>query len=97
MPARAFPEEGPVHESPTFAQIVVVITLIQLACDWRVWHRVEPRGVILIALSGLCLVLYFALRAVRKNTRLLSTGSSGASAEPPGQPMTEMKAALHED
>jgi len=97
-PRRAFSlKKVLVNESPTFAQIVVIITLIQLACDWRVWHRVEPRGVILIVLSGLCLVLYFALRAVRKNTRLLSTGPSGANAEPPGQPMTEMKAALHED
>src|SRR5262245_30186539 len=47
-PPRAFSlKKVLANESPTLAQIVVVITLIQLACDWVASHRVEQRGVIL--------------------------------------------------
>jgi protein-S-isoprenylcysteine O-methyltransferase Ste14 len=84
------------NESPTLVQIIVVVTLIQLACDWVVWHRVERRGVILAALSALGLVFYFVLRAIRKNTRWLATDPDAASADRGEQPMAQMKAAFRE-
>ena len=61
------------RESPTFAQIVVVITLIDLACDWVVWHAIEPADVVLIAVAGLSFLLYVVVRTIRKKTRWLSS------------------------
>jgi len=79
------------NESPTFAQIVVVFTLIALACDWVVWRRVEPRGVFLLAVSGFSLVLYFVLRTIRKRTRWLSSGRPDATTGRQGRALAEMK------
>jgi len=77
------------NEVSTFAQIVVVITLIQLACDWVVWRQVARRDVVLIALSAVSLVAYVALRAVRKNTRWLSTSPDVTTADRRMPPMPE--------
>lgn len=97
-PLRAFSMKKVLaNESPTFTQIVVVITLIQLACDWVVWHQVERRGVILVALSALCLVAYFALRATRKNTRWLSSTPTGRSADRQERPMPELEAVFRKE
>src|SRR6516165_1340607 len=62
-----------VRESPTFAQIVVVIAMIDFACDLVVWGRIEHGDVLLAVAAGLSLLLYFVVRAIRKNTRWLST------------------------
>jgi protein-S-isoprenylcysteine O-methyltransferase Ste14 len=89
-PTRAFSVKKVLaNEASTFAQIVVVITLIQLACDWVVWHQVARRGVVLVVLSVVSLVVYFALRAVRKNTRWLSTNPDAASADRRMAPIPE--------
>jgi protein-S-isoprenylcysteine O-methyltransferase Ste14 len=91
-PRRAFSVKKVLaNESPTLAQIVVVFTLIALACDWVVWRRVEPRGVLLMAVSGLSLVLYFVLRAIRKKTRWLSSGRADATTGRQGRALAEMK------
>src|SRR5262249_37413137 len=60
------------NESATFAQIVVAATLIRLACDWTVWRRLGESNVILSGFAACSLVVYFALRAMRKKTRWLS-------------------------
>jgi len=52
---------------------VVVITLIDLACDWVVWHAIEPGDAFLIAAAGLSFLLYVVLRTIRKKTRWLSS------------------------
>jgi hypothetical protein len=64
-----------VRESPTFAQIVVVITLIDFACDWAIRGRLERGDFLLAGAAVLSLLLYFAVRAIRKNTRWLSTAA----------------------
>src|SRR5262245_10141899 len=64
-----------VRESPTFAQIVVVITMIVFACDWVVWGRLEYGDFLLAGAAVLSLLLYFVVRAIRKNTRWLSTAA----------------------
>jgi len=64
-----------VRESPTFAQIVVVITLIGFACDWVVWGRLEYGDFLLAGAALLSQVLYFVVRPIRKNTRWLSTAA----------------------
>jgi protein-S-isoprenylcysteine O-methyltransferase Ste14 len=64
-----------VRESPTFAQIVVVIALIGFACDWVVWGRLEYGDFLLAGAALLSLLLYFVVRAIRKNTRWLSTAT----------------------
>jgi protein-S-isoprenylcysteine O-methyltransferase Ste14 len=64
-----------VRETPTFAQIVVVVTLIDFACDWAVWGRLERDDFLLAVAAGLSLLLYFVVRAIRKNTRWLSTAA----------------------
>ncbi len=90
-PRRAFSVKKVLaSESATLAQVVVVITLIVLACDWVVRGRVEPRGSTFLALSGLSLVLYFALRATRKNTRWFSTGGADAGASRRGRAPAEL-------
>jgi protein-S-isoprenylcysteine O-methyltransferase Ste14 len=60
------------NESPTFAQIVVAVTVIDLACDWTVWRRLDESDLILGGFAACSVVAYFALRAVRKKTRWLS-------------------------
>ena len=62
-----------IRESPTFAQIVVVIAMIDFACDLVAWGRIEHGDVLLAVAAGLSLLLYFVVRAIRKNTRWLST------------------------
>jgi protein-S-isoprenylcysteine O-methyltransferase Ste14 len=97
-PRRAFSMKKVLaNESPTLAQIVVVVTLIQLAHDWVLWRRVEPSGAVLIALSGLSLVAYVVLRAIRKNTRWLSTTSDGDTADRRVRPVAEPEAVFRED
>jgi protein-S-isoprenylcysteine O-methyltransferase Ste14 len=85
------------NESPTLAQIVVVVTLIQLARDWVLWRQVEPSGLVLAGLSGLSLVAYVVLRAIRKNTRWLSTTSDAGTAEPRARPVARPEAVFRED
>jgi protein-S-isoprenylcysteine O-methyltransferase Ste14 len=97
-PRRAFSMKKVLaNESSTLVQIVVVVTLIQLARDWVVLRRMEPSGVALIALSGLSLVAYFILRAIRKNTRWLSTGPTRATADRPERPMPELETVFREE
>jgi protein-S-isoprenylcysteine O-methyltransferase Ste14 len=97
-PRRAFSIKKVVaNESPTLTQIVVVITLIQIACDWVVWHRVQPRGVFLIGLSVVSLIVYFVLRAIRKNTRWLSTSPAGGPTDRRPAPMADLETALREE
>jgi protein-S-isoprenylcysteine O-methyltransferase Ste14 len=97
-PRRAFSlKKVLANESPTLAQIVVVITLIQLACDWAISRQVERRGEVLIALSVISLGVYFALRAVRKKTRWLSTSPAGAAADPRMVPIPEIEPAFREE
>jgi protein-S-isoprenylcysteine O-methyltransferase Ste14 len=60
------------NESPTFAQIVVAATVIDLACDWTVWRRLDDPDVILAGFAACSLVVYFTLRVMRKKTRWLS-------------------------
>ena len=62
-----------IRESPTFAQIVVVIAMIDFGCDLVAWGRIEHGDVLLAVAAGLSLLLYFVVRAIRKNTRWLST------------------------
>jgi protein-S-isoprenylcysteine O-methyltransferase Ste14 len=62
-------------ETPTFAQLVVAIALIDFACDWAVWGRLEAGDVVLAAAAVFALLLYVVVRAVRKNTRWLSTSA----------------------
>jgi protein-S-isoprenylcysteine O-methyltransferase Ste14 len=61
------------NESPTFAQIVVVATVIDLACDWSVWQRLDKPDLVMVGFAACSLVAYFALRMMRKKTRWLST------------------------
>src|SRR5262249_8157820 len=97
-PRRAFSMKKVLaNESPTLAQIVVVVTLIQLARDWVLWGRVEPSGLALLGLSGLSLVAYVVLRAIRKNTRWLSTTSDSGTAARRARPVADRGGLLGED
>src|SRR5262249_60853336 len=97
-PRRAFSVKKVLaNESPTLAQIVVVVTLIQLARDWVLWGRVEPSGLALVVLSGLSLVAYVVLRAIRKNTRWLSTTSDADTADRRARPGARPEAVFRRD
>ena len=60
-------------ETATFAQLVVTVAVIDFACDWAVWGHTESGEVIFAAAAVCSLLLYAVVRAVRKNTRWLST------------------------
>ena len=97
-PRRAFSMKKVLaNESPTLAQIVVVVTLIQLARDWVLWRQVEPSGLVLVGLSGLSLIAYVVLRAIRKNTRWLSTTSDAHTTERRARPVAGREAVFRED